>query len=198
MTYHLNHVVELIALPRESLDATLLMVCVINDGIFMFKYGDGSIVFRNHTTNQMIRHYTEYPYNAPYYYNYTRERSDEQKYISMFGDMNVVVDGNEMPVKDYVANDSLHWKMFPISELSPGVWTITLMSDGVETFYNGNDKLDFSDVLNELTSFKNFRGEYVQRKIKKYINGLAKNNIKHYDDISVASITFEVRNNDSV
>ncbi len=196
MNSHVKHICDLMGLEIPSLDATLLMSIVINDDLFMFKYGDGSIVFRNHTTGDMIRHYTEYPYNAPFYYNYTREDSYEKTYLENYGDQSVIIDGEAMPVTDYVADRDLHWGVVPLGSLLDGVWTVTLMTDGVETFFEGNNKVDFDEVLNGLTAFKNFRGEYVQRKVGKYLNGLAKNNIKHYDDIAVASIKFEVKNDE--
>ena len=64
------------------------------------------------------------------------------------------------------------------------------------SFFQGNDNLETNDIIDDITSFKNFRGEFVKRKAGKFLSKHAKNNIKHYDDISIATMTFEVVNNE--
>jgi len=185
---------DMLDLPLNTLDATILMSMVINDEVFIFNYGDGSIVLRNHTTDDIVRYHTDYPYNAPYYYSYTLKDELKMSYIAKFGQSDITVHGESVPVMDHINDISHHWSVIPLSELSDGVWTISVMSDGVETFFEGNNNVDTDTVVDGLTSFKNLNGEYIQRKVKKYLNGLAKNNIKHYDDISISSIKFEVSN----
>lgn len=197
MADRVQRIRDLMGLPMESLDATLLMTILINDYVFMFSYGDGSIVMRNHTTGEKIRFYTDYPHNAPYYYNYTLNEDCKMAFIAAYGQTEITQHGMQVPMMEHLNDRSNHWGSNPLSDLSDGVWTISVMSDGVETFFEGNNNVDTDEAIEGLTNFKNFRGEYIQRKVGKYLSGLAKNNIKHYDDISVASIKFEVNNEQS-
>lgn len=198
-TYHLiNHLLyekmqrirKDMGLSISALDATLRMVLIIDGWIFSYNYGDGYTFARNHNSDKFTLEYTKYEYNAPYYFNYTMNNALKGVYVHSFGNHYVDYSGNKISVLDYL--DMHHFVAYPLSDLGSGRISISVMSDGVETFFKGNDNFNASGIVDDITSFKNFRGEFVKRKVGKFLSKHAKDNIKHYDDISIATMTFEV------
>ena len=183
-------------LPIASLDATIRMAIIIDGTLFTFSYGDGYTVLHNHTTGGEEIGYLIYPFNAPYYFNYTTYDSMTEEYLKVFGGEIVDDSGTEVTVPDHVEDRSSRWNYIPLDELDDGVYTISVMSDGVDTFYENNNTMTTEEVLESMLSFKNFRGEFVQRKVRKFLHTLTKKNIQHYDDISLATIQFEVSNDE--
>ena len=196
LTAKIDKMRDAMELPIESLDATVRMVMLLDNKLLMFNYGDGYTVFRNHTTNETNIFYVDYPFNAPYYFNYTMYDRLSDKYIDKYKDIPLDESGEKVSVKDHVEKSEFHWSIIDINDLDNGEWTVSVMSDGVETFYKGNDNFKAMDVVSDITDFKNFRGEFVQRKVGMYLSRHAKNNVEHYDDISVASMKFEVEDDD--
>ncbi len=73
---------------------------------------------------------------------------------------------------------------------------VLLMSDGVQSFYNTDPNdygrkarpVHFMTIVKELMAFKNFQGEFVQRRFNKVLKEANTNKWEHYDDLSVAGI----------
>ncbi len=202
--YHLiNHLLgetisgvrESMGLPINSLDATILMALKLDDGLFTFTYGDGCMIIRNHTTDSIAPFRVDYPFNAPYYFNYTLNDDMKMSYLEKFKDETVNLDGHIATVEEHVNDHRSRYDWFPC--LDDGHYTVTVMSDGVDTFFEGDINLSPSEVWKDITAFKNFKGEYVKRKVGMFLHRHAKKNIKHYDDIAVASIRFELKEDES-
>jgi hypothetical protein len=51
-----------------------------------------------------------------------------------------------------------------------------------------NESIDWKDLVDEFTGFKNFEGQFVMRRISAFKRKFTKDNWHHLDDISIASI----------
>jgi len=76
---------------------------------------------------------------------------------------------------------------------------IVIMSDGIKSFYeptdNGtsrvNKPIDYHDVIYKILDFKNFNGQFMQRRLNKFLKQCTKFGWYHYDDISFGAIYLE-------
>jgi hypothetical protein len=187
-------------LPDPALDATILVAVIMEGVIHTIQYGDGYIVHKQ--PNKTVMDYYQYPFNAPFYHHYTAKYDYEQRYLERFEhdedgkNAHIVMGYNGgvgyMSVFDHVKVSQDHHKVYYIDQSDLGLHTISLLSDGVDTFFQGNDRIELNTVLDDILSFKNTTGEFVKRKLKMYLHKNAKNNIQHYDDISLATIAFEI------
>ena len=202
LAYKVNTISDAMGLHVGALDATVRMAIIIEGYLFMFHYGDGLTILNNHTTGDTENMwYTNYPYNAPFYPNYSfmdyiSTTQMTQKYASMYEKSLVDCDGEEQEVYQYVTKKRNFYSMIDLKTMDTGVYTISVMSDGIETFFESNKNITTGEVVDNILAFKNFQGIFVQRKVRMYLNTLAKRNIKHYDDVSVASIMFEIGEDD--
>lgn len=185
-------------LPMDSLDATIRVVIMNEYGLFMYQFGDGLTVLKNHTTDETVLDiHSDFNSNAPYYFSYECDKPKQSAYLEKYGDDYVHFSDEEFgftDAKTFIEKNHFFWNSVDFGNLNAGVYTISVMSDGVASFYDGEGVIDSKCVVNDILSFKNFNGEFVQRKVKMYISRGAKKNIKHGDDISIASIKFEVKN----
>jgi len=177
-------------LPDSALDATILVAVIIDGVVHTIQYGDGYIVHKH--PSKTIMDYYQYPFNAPFYHHYTSNYAYEQTYLLNFGCTPMIASGGDETVVNHVKNAGSHHCVYYINEYEVGTHTISLMSDGVDTFFQGNDRIELDTVLDDIINFKNTNGEFVKRKLKMYLHKNAKNNIQHYDDISLATIAFEI------
>lgn len=177
-------------LPDPALDATILVAVIMEGVIHTIQYGDGYIVHKQ--PNKTVMDYYQYPFNAPFYHHYTAKYDYEQRYLANFGDQNMIASGGDETVLNHVKDAGSHHCVYYIDNSDLGLHTISLLSDGVDTFFQGNDRIELNSVLDDILSFKNTTGEFVKRKLKMYLHKNAKNNIQHYDDISLATIAFEI------
>jgi len=168
-------------LPDSSLYATLLIAFHIDGYTHVYVYGDGHVVSES---NDGKKCHISYEYgrpnkpelNAPYYLAYWM---DPKQYTDQFGKDNLQVyeNGSEVvPFNSHVYDDTK---------------TLTLFTDGIESF-RCCDECDLKAlyVAHELTSYKNYKGEFVQRRCKaamKYFKRLDPA-VTHTDDIAVASM----------
>jgi len=177
-------------LPDPALDATILVAVIVDGLIYTIQYGDGYIVHKEPSKTTMT--YYQYPFNAPFYHHYTSKYDYEKTYLLNFASEKISDSGFDEDVYDHVKQSDRHVRSRYIDSLEVGTHTISLMSDGVDTFFQGNDRIELDSVLDDIINFKNTNGEFVKRKLKMYLHKNAKNNIQHYDDISLATIAFEI------
>jgi hypothetical protein len=169
------------SLPMECLDATCLFayglqqyICiqVIGDGYVYIKYKDGREIVYMH----------EYPSGAPYYFNYEMDVSRKIEYVKQFTTLRKITKVDlKSGISDPPINflEVIHSLMIPENELE----TVALLTDGCSSIEN----VSTLNAIQELVAFKNTKGEFVQRRLNKALTSF-KND--HYDDISVAAITW--------
>jgi hypothetical protein len=174
-------------------DATL--VIAVTDGLKteVYMYGDGVIILR---TAEGISHtFTmEYLSNAPYYISYEAlSKSRNADYQRQFKGMEKFFksihhkDKSEHSCNSIPTEDTYRW----IDNVAMKLQSISVFSDGVHTFTKDREKLDLYNVCNEFTNFKNVTGDFVSRRLLAYKRQCLKDNIKHDDDISIATLYFE-------
>lgn len=76
---------------------------------------------------------------------------------------------------------------------------VAILSDGIDSFYKTEDggtsltkkNIDYREVIKEALNFKNFNGQFMQRRLNRFLKFCQKNNWHHTDDISFGAIYFE-------
>jgi hypothetical protein len=188
-----KEVVDGLGLSTRCLDATLLIANIMSTYAFISIYGDGNLIKVDNNDNVQVCNH-KFNNNAPYYASYHLEEERLSRYRN---------DGNgKRTIKvrflgdgwnsDYYGLESLgHKTLYTVNEVKK----IFLASDGIESFYYPNgDPVDLLDVVKEIVTPPVSKGEFVQRIMgsrRGVINTFDKIGIKHYDDISIAGISFD-------
>lgn len=177
---------RVIGAPASSIDATLLIAYVKNDTVYVYAYGDGSLLIESTRGIQSLTT-IDYSHNAPYYPAYRANAVRNREYIeSSQGEVKTVnIDGTETisPVFEPTV------LTFPVSELGK----LILFSDGVSSFINTQSaqSIETASIANDLSSFRNTKGDFVKRKVKRVLKNFAKAGVFNSDDISVAAMIFQ-------
>jgi len=184
--------IRTMGLPKESLNATLIVAWKMGPMIHTFIYGDGHIYCEFKGENEeCIKHLYSYEYgdpedpqtNAPLYLSYWLDQKDLDNYREQFGENNLTVKFNGNP-KDKEVNSKFDHLIFP------SLWSnVVLFSDGIESFTKpGVDKLSHYTIVNDLTEFKNYNGEFIRRRCNGAFRNFNKKGLIHTDDLSVAGL----------
>jgi serine/threonine protein phosphatase PrpC len=183
-----GYVAKQLGLNHETLDATLLLGYLNknNNKFIVHAFGDGVIIYKKH--NDVYYQSINYSENYPYYLSYQLDeerksnliKSIQQKMTVSFSKL-----GYEKTIEQEYSSLKHHTLEIDVNDLE---W-ICLASDGIESFNQDAEK-----TIQQLSSFKNFRGVFLERRVNKLIKENKKNNITHYDDLSVAGIFFGENN----
>lgn len=204
-------IIKKIGLPDESLDATVMVAAANKDGGYALNYGDGVIAIADIYDNIYIVS-VEYTDSYPYYLNYlidpkrldSWENDHDKRKVTISilkNKMINIVDENmkvlgSMDFGDiHIRNERQRTYIF-VNNLKKEIKYIAVLSDGIKSFYElintetskTNSPLDYHIILNELLSFKNFSGEFVQRRINRFIKDCQKKNWFNSDDLSLGVI----------
>jgi len=169
-------------LPIECLDATLLccsyisldpLAMIVGDGVVACKYEDDSIA----------AWHVEYDHNAPEYASYRLDPKRQERYNNEFGPLKKVTKWSTTAgfTTTTMISDFIQLLRFNLAE-KPKV--VAVMSDGVDTF----ESIPWHDVVVSLMDFKSTKGQFVQRRMKRFIKNCQKKGISPYDDVSMAAI----------
>jgi serine/threonine protein phosphatase PrpC len=172
----------------QSLDVTLLAAWVKNSKLTAYMFGDGVLI---HKSKNVTRSYhIQLTSGAPDYLSYHLDNTRLKAYDKMKDNekiiTSIVSDGTgSTPFKDYGV------PLLPYIVESP-VETgdvIVLISDGINSFRKSDfTVIPWSDLIEEFAGFKNFEGEFVQRRIAAFKRKCIKEGVTHSDDISAAAI----------
>jgi hypothetical protein len=182
-----------INLPIDALSATLIRIRVI-DGIALIEIaGDGTIVSipkegPKALSRENICDYTQhirFPSNAPYYLRYNLSEKDRQKYLELYGDLVTEKDHSYDLLSKWP--DGIIKKNINVEDVN----LIAVFSDGISSFQDSNgNKVSEADLVSELTSFKNYSGQFVQRRCRKAFSEFDKKGWRNLDDFSMGVIHF--------
>lgn len=169
-------------LHSQCLDATLLAAWVSEKSLTAYMFGDGVLIHRSKDAVKMVHvHLTS---GAPDYLSYHLDNGRRAAYDKLVGNKKEVwtsYDG----IHDYKPFEPFVYKC-PVEEGD----VISLISDGINSFRKSdNEAIDWKDLVDEFTGFKNFEGQFVGRRIAAFKRKFTKENWHHLDDISIASIT---------
>lgn len=179
-----------LTLPYPVLDATLLVALLLGDTVYAYVYGDGMVAARRRSDGALRAAEVHFETNAPYYLSYRLDEARNDRYRAVldrpktvrrpfiFEDGDILSAPFDAPVR----------LTFPVDELG----MIALASDGVSSLVDTRQAVDgwlsSDDVIAELTAFKNFNGEFVQRRARRAVGRWERGGVVLYDDLSIAAM----------
>jgi hypothetical protein len=188
-------------LDIESLSATLLTVKVEDEKFKVLSFGDGIIVS---ITQNGCLNFKEIRFvsGAPYYLRYELEPEIKKGYVEEFGQTVEVYSYSSLSdfekktetIELDLAKPYFTWE-FPVQEFK----AVGVMSDGASAFAEmirtgtsvSPEPVRLESIVPELTAFKGFQGQFVQRRFRKAMEAFGKKNWKNHDDLSVGIICRE-------
>ncbi len=190
---------DILRLEFKDLLATCMYICItptggivhlVGDGVVAIKYRDGRAEFFRYDWNN----------NTPLYPAY-REDSYESFINAHGGDIESRVLKEEiwgmdpenelahLGIKEYTLNTALEGSTisFNPQELSTAIDFIAIFSDGATQV----DGMDWKEAVLQLIAFKNIKGDFAKRRMKRFIKESQKTGKGPIDDIAYAVIRVE-------
>ena len=177
-----------LGLSISCLDATLIVSYEIDGTVHIYMYGDG-VVIASDGENILID-YIEFTNNAPYYLTYLIDEFRDEVYHSNKNSKALITRyKDEELLKNRLAYDSKVVMKHSTSEYP----TILICSDGIQSFIKKDpsqrDVLPIEVVAPEMLAFKNLKGEFLKRRLKRALKTFENDGIVHYDDLSIGAYT---------
>jgi hypothetical protein len=174
-------------LHPQILDTTLLVSFIHGDQLKVRMYGDG--IFYHKKANGAV-HITHVSYEtlengviktAPDYLAYYLDNYRMGKYEATNTTKFIETNGCITTMNPFQP-------VFYASKVEQGD-IIGLASDGVGSFRTAtNDPIPWEQISKEFFDFKQTKGVFVRRRLQAFKRNCLKDNVTHYDDISVAAI----------
>ena len=198
-----DKVIQSLEVNPYCLDSTLLAAIADDKTVKFYVFGDGFVVVKKKDGKTEFAQ-IEFPSGAPYYCSYFLNDIRLSKYESEFGTKAKLTfyelqDGvaqfeNSIDFSNY---DDFYDK---ISEALCDKWklsdieSVSLSSDGIATYEkkleNSIEQTPMGMTISMATNYKGFSGHFVERRMKRMKKDLDKDQVSHFDDISVSSIYF--------
>lgn len=175
-------VATIMGLDKDCLYSTLLLIVKFDEVVYALMVGDGCIIYKENDEIKSIVH--EYKDNYPYYPIYINSDIDTTN-------KGLVVKENIS--KQDLPFDTINLYTFNSNNLD---W-ILCSSDGLFSFTNGSELLNFSVLVEQVSDLKSFTGEFLERKMKRITKNMSKNGFYNSDDWSLGGI-YLGGNNESI
>lgn len=193
-----RHVRDLM-LSLVSLDCTLLIILSDGRKVNAFIYGDGGFLIKKKNGSSSIYHYVNFPSGAPYYLSYLLSPVRQERYFKEFGQDAIIK--RECIENGVTITSSIDtriddfqklYNMASFCEEWDFEW-IAATSDGINSFQENNDdgsivNVEKGKMVQAFSDYKNFKGKFVERRMRRISKDCQKESITHYDDISCATI----------
>jgi len=216
-----RNIAQSMGITERSIDATLLLavvtdrveVNVLGDGVIAVGLDNEEVLIIN------IEYDKGYPFYLSYlpecsnsfkkwrknYWKTTIKSSlitpslftasGESEYTEVEGQDAFFLEEDDKPSIYMLQGD---WNVKVFIELNNVKW-VTIMSDGINSFYKTentgtsltNKDISYQEVISQVLGFKNFNGQFMQRRLNRFLKFCTKNNWHHADDISFGAIYFE-------
>ena len=189
---NLDHIGDTIPLHPQSLDATLLVTWVKDKDFTAHMYGDGVFFHKTATTLRII--HVEFESNKPAYLSYYLDKVRLKEYEDTVMESKRILD-----ISLYLGDsdrDSIEVETF-VKPFGPVTFKglveegdiIAVCSDGINSFKKGGtEEISWSVMAREFIDYKTTPGVFVQRRLSWLKRQWVKEQISHYDDISMAAI----------
>jgi hypothetical protein len=165
-------IAKLMGLEKECLYATLNMIVHWDNKTYALMIGDGCLIYKTQDgVVDFIAH--EYKNNYPFYPVYLSE------------DVNTTDKGLSVKTKESQANHD--YDTVTLYEFDNLEWILG-SSDGIFSFTNGYSLIDFNTVKTQLADLKSFKGDFIERKMKRIIKNFNKDGNYNSDDWSVTGL----------
>ncbi len=182
-----------LGLAPQAVDATLLTAHFEQGELVVACSGDGVIILQNRWSG--IEAYSiSYPSGFPCYPSYSHQpdrlaSSDFQKEVRCYRGLR-----NKALRLDHTRTSDSRTETLKFN--ASDYEFVVLVSDGIHSFSSTTDSqsskssrsIDFQTIVRELIAFKNVRGEFVSRRLKRFLKDVALNGWQHSDDLSVGAI----------
>ena len=195
---------DALGLPDTALDATLLTVAAQGDSWFASTFGDGVIVAKNRDGSLAVTA-VSYPGGYPFYPNYLLDADRKRALLQQENSgrkverFTLAPDGEteEVSCRTCAADAPCHVVVGKVEEVE---W-VAALSDGVHSFSASEDAagqgsasranlpVPLPVVLRELLAFKTTRGQFVQRRLQRFLRDCDRHGWQHYDDVSLAALS---------
>ena len=190
------------SLPDTALDATLMYAhSMVGRAVQVVVYGDGAVISKDRAGNIAVRT-IDYAHGAPGYLTYHLDSRRKEVYL----------EESDSGVKSIFRHNL---GLAPRSDLMEGPPTterglrpysiffvpneheyVMLASDGLASFLrqvvtdtsSDQEAVDVLDLVRELTNFKGFKGQFIQRRCRKFFKFCAAEGWFNADDFSLAGI----------
>jgi len=181
---------SMLHLKKDVFDATLWAAVANEKGLYVFGWGDGYIVIKYRNDDSPHFEKVSYTSGAPYYISYGLDRIRDQRYNLEFQGQKI----ERMWISDNPATEQEGVLKSPrvfFVKREKVEW-VSLFSDGADTFKRSfsNTKISEVTILRQLTTYKSFTGEFVKRRMQRFLKDSIKEDIVHFDDLFCASIYF--------
>ena len=166
---------NMIALPPESVDATLMSIHVTGDDLIIACSGDGVIVLESRTGDLDV-YVISSPSGYPFYPSYVHQPNRLAELVE-----------NNRHIKEikHSSNITTTGSLTTTFKLNVADYKYAAVaSDGMTSFYN----VTLPEVLNEFWSFKNSHGAFVQRRMKRFKKDTQPKGWQHADDLAIGVI----------
>jgi len=187
------HNAELVArqlgLKISCLTATLIISYVLDDVVYVYMYGDGAVAVQRNNDEINI-HSVSFTNNAPYYLSYLIDEYRDQTYYEAKNSKILCrTYGDGSKISDEIAYDAKVVHQYGLNRCK----NIFICSDGIESFIKKDPRnreiLNPQEILPDLMAFKNLKGEFLKRRMKRALTELENQGIGHFDDLSIGAYT---------
>lgn len=190
---------EMMGLPPESLDATLLLARWNSStrSVQVSVHGDGLVVARRRDGTHLVID-TSYPSGAPLYPSYDVDPVRRERYAKEFGTRRLTTtydNGTKVETETTVLGEN-GWSSPAVTHefYADQFDLVLLLSDGVHTFRSPvgllgvPESVPLAAVIGEMLAIKGFAGEFITRRAKKFLKDITAKGWHHDDDFSVAAL----------
>ena len=191
-----------LGLNRDCLDATLIISWVDSEHSTanIFIYGDGFVILKGKDGLQLFG--VDFrPDNAPYYLSYELDPERKQLYHELKVSKILTTNTSRGAIASGFIEEQYAYDAGIIKRLDMDEYdSIIIASDGLGSFYSDNGPMEavkpvdtFKWIVPEFINFKGKKniGSYLQRRVSKEIKLLIKEDIFHFDDLSLGSYARE-------
>lgn len=194
-----------LGLIKQSLCATLLMAKIDDLFVNTYVFGDGMIAMRNRENGSISATQWELSSGAPYYLCY--ELGDRDDYFKNFPDTKYQITYYTISADFSEVKASFQEGDFRtyLDECGPCFHQschiadydlVAIMSDGISSFTKlvktdtgiASEAIPTTQILKELLAFKNYNGNFVQRRFNRAFDKFAKDGWRNNDDVSLGVI----------
>lgn len=194
----INHSRSLLGLQSRDMYATCLYAIVTQEGGFVHLLGDGHIVLQYHD-GAIVIYSTHWNNNEPFYPAYKSEGLDHfinDHLIIDKGLRSLTIQETKI-LSDGVITSSKQTKStqegiegFSIflseEDIVNKIKCLAIVSDGLDSFHGPLSKVEALSVIPHLLAFKSWKGDFVKRRLSRFLTDSAKQNIFPGDDLSYA------------
>lgn len=177
--------IDILKLKEEALDATLLFAFIYNDELHYFVIGDGIVSYKigNKKVIQDFSFKDEKVFYGNYFNNLTKFNFYNQSDLSLNIET-IEIENNHSETKKVETKDFIYYNKIKTSSLE----YFFLSTDGLLTA-SSNKEIAKTQFINFL-SFKNLRGDFIQRRYKMWNKKISKEGLQHLDDVGIAGFSF--------